>query len=315
MVPHDRETPTFTYAADTQRDALRLTKAARGLPDKTDGRLLAGTWNLTNFGEQDRTDQDLELMAEIIGWFDLLAVQEIADDLGQLRKLMQHLPAGYRVLLSDIGGNRERAGFIYDSGRVDLLELAGEVAVPPSDHRYIRMKGVSGQYRGFDRNPYFAAFRAGPMTVTAVSAHLFFGGSSYVHVDRRTLEAYALARWADLRHRATQAYSQNVLVMGDMNLPKRDLASSVYKALTKRGLILPPHSTSVGGALATDHEYDQIGFHAGALKNAFTGSVGVFDFDRRPFFEDAWDRSSSYFFAAVKRHIADHRPLWVEFAV
>ena len=204
MIPHAPESPTFLYDLDTERQALLATKLHRSVPQKAANKLLAATWNFTNFGVQNRTDDDLALMAEIVSWFDLVAVQEIADNITQLRDLMAHLPDSYHVVLTDIGGNYERAGFLYDSSKVTRLELAGEVAVPPKDHRYIRMKGVSRSFRGFDRNPYLAAFQAGSLTFTAVSAHLYFGSHSYFDEDRRALEAYALARWADQRHKKEQ---------------------------------------------------------------------------------------------------------------
>ena len=315
MVPHEKESPEFTYNLATERQALRVTKTLRGIPDKAPNRLLAATWNLTNFGVQKRSSDDLALMAEIIGWFDLIALQEIADDLSDLRTLIGHLPPGYHVILSDIGGNDERAGFLYDSQKLARLELAAEVAVPPSDHRYIRMRGVSGAYKGFDRNPYAVAFKAGGLEFTAVSAHLYFGSHTYYDEDRRALEAYALARWADQRNRAAGAYSQNILVMGDLNLPIRDESSPVYKALKAKRLILPQHSTAMGSNLAGDKDYDQVAFHAGAMKDAYQGNSGVFDFDRDPFFRAAWDVSPDYFNKTVKYHMADHRPLWVEFLV
>jgi hypothetical protein len=315
VVPHPKEVPTFQYSLADEVLALRATKAHRGVPDKAPNRMLTATWNLTNFGIQARTDDDLALMAEVIGWFDLVAIQEVADDLTDLRALMGHLGPNYHVVLSDIGGNDERAGFLYDSDRVRRLELAAEVAVPPSDHRYIRMRGVSGAYKGFDRNPFAVAFGAGDLEFTAVSAHLYFGSHSYYDEDRRALEAYALARWADQRKRATGAYSRNILVMGDLNLPKRDASTTVYQALRKKGLVLPEHSTSLGSNLAGDKHYDQVAFHAGGMKDAWTGRSGVFDFDREPFFAAAWNTDPDYFRAAVKYHIADHRPLWAEFDI
>lgn len=216
MVPHDQENPVFTYVLATERQALLSTKALRDVPEKAANELLTATWNLTNFGLQHRTDDDFALMAEVIGWFDFVAVQEIADDLRHLRSLLNHLPETYAVILSDIGGNYERAGFLYDSSKVTRLEMAAEVAIPPSDQRHIRMRGVSGAYRGFDRNPYAVAFRAGDLDFTAVSVHLFFGSHAYYDEDRRALEAYALARWADQRHKAPGTYSQNILVMGGL---------------------------------------------------------------------------------------------------
>lgn len=222
MVPHEAEHPPFSYELADELANLRAHKAKRGVPDKSSGALLAATWNLTNLGLQKRTPDDLRLMAEICSWFDLVAIQEIADDLTQLRALMSHLPASFRVIVSDIGGNDERTGFLYDSAKVERLELAAEVAVPPSDHRHIQLRGVSGCFHGFDRNPYVVAFRAGSLTFTAVSAHLYFGSHSFKDEDRRALEVYALARWASQQVKSSYAFSNNVLVMGDLNLPKKD---------------------------------------------------------------------------------------------
>jgi hypothetical protein len=315
MVPHEQENPAFTYDLETERQSLLATKILRGIPQKSDSKLLTATWNLTNFGLQNRTEDDFSLMAEVIGWFDLIAIQEIADSLNHLRLLMNHLPESYRVIVSDIGGNDERAGFLYDSTKVTRLELSAEVAIPPSDQRYIRMRGVSGAFTGFDRNPYAVAFRAGQLEFTAVSVHLFFGSHAYFDEDRRALEAYALSRWADQRHKAAGAYSRNILVLGDFNLPIRGNTSNVYKALKAKRLILPQHSTSMGSNLAGDKDYDQVAFHAGGIQNAYTGKSGVFDFDRTPFFVGAWNVDPDYFNAVVKYHIADHRPLWAEFNI
>jgi endonuclease/exonuclease/phosphatase family metal-dependent hydrolase len=315
MVPHDKENPAFTYSLTTECQALLSTKTLRGVPRKAPNKLLAATWNLTNFGIQDRSDNDFALMAEVISWFDLVAIQEISDDLAHLRLLTNNLPPTYKVIISDIGGNDERAGFLYDSAKVERLELAAEVAVSPSDQRYIRMRGVSGSFQGFDRNPYVVAFRAGILEFTAVSVHLFFGSNAYYDEDRRALEAYALARWADQRHKAPGAYSQNILVMGDLNLPIRDESSSVYKALKTKRLILPQHSTAMGSNLAGDKHYDQVAFQAGGMQDSYAGNSGVFDFDHEPFFVDAWDAGRDYFNTTVKYHIADHRPLWAEFNI
>lgn len=315
MIPHDQENPIFSYSLATERQALLATKSLRNIPQKASNKLLTATWNLTNFGIQNRTDDDIALMAEVINWFDIVAIQEIADELDHLRSLMRHLPTTYAVILSDIGGNDERAGFLYDSSKVTRLELAAEVAVPPSDQRYIRMRGVSGAFNGFDRNPYAVAFQAGNIEFTAVSVHLYFGSKAYYDKDRRALEAYALARWADKRKKAPGAYSQNILIMGDLNLPIRNESSTVYKALKAKRLILPQHSTSMGSNLGGDKHYDQVAFHAGFMQNAYTGNSGVLDFDHTPFFSTAWDSGSDYFNTTVKYHIADHRPLWVEFDI
>lgn len=117
MIPHGQESPTFTYSLDVEKHALLTTKHLREVPEKTENTLLTATWNLTNFGVQERSDDDITLMAEIVSWFDLVAIQEISDDLSDIRHLMNKLDPNYRVILSDIGGNNERAGFIYDIPR------------------------------------------------------------------------------------------------------------------------------------------------------------------------------------------------------
>lgn len=287
MIGHERENPPFAYNLPNQKHALQTTKQHREVPDRSTGTLLAATWNLTNFGVQSRSDDDIVLMAEIVSWFDLIAIQEIADDLTDLRRLMANLPSSYRVILSDIGGNYERAGFLYDSDKVERLEMAAEVAVPPSQHRHIQMEGVSGCFKGFDRNPYAVAFRSGALEFIAVSVHLYYGGTSYRDKDRRALEAYALARWSSLRHKAPGAYSQNILIYGDFNLDKPNKNDNVYRALTKKGLVLPKHSSKMGSNLKSDKHYDQVAFHTGEIKDRFTGKSGVFDFDRKPFFANA----------------------------
>jgi len=41
-----------------------------------------------------------------------------------------------------------------------IAEKIGEVAVPPADHRHIRLPGNESTFTGFDRNPCLADFHA-----------------------------------------------------------------------------------------------------------------------------------------------------------
>ncbi len=65
MVPHGKENPPFNYDLATEKQALLTSKAHRNIPAKSQNTLLTATWNLTNFGVQDRSSNDIELMAEI----------------------------------------------------------------------------------------------------------------------------------------------------------------------------------------------------------------------------------------------------------
>jgi hypothetical protein len=51
---------------------------------KTSDPLLPVTWNIANFGAQDCRGHDHRLIAEILGWFDVIATQETRSNLGDL---------------------------------------------------------------------------------------------------------------------------------------------------------------------------------------------------------------------------------------
>lgn len=313
--------PTFDYSYNVQIEIKALrhwrdTKPGRAIPRKAADRLLLVTWNLANLGVQQRRDDDYRLIAEMLSWFDIAALQEVNENLAGLRNLMKFMPTRFSALFSDSAGNNERMVYLYDRKKVKLLELVGEIAVPPSDHQDIKLPGITQPFTGFDRNPYLAAFKAGSFTVLLVNVHLYFGKESEAaSIERRCLETYAVARWADLNVKSKHAYATDIIALGDFNLPKADPADPVYKALTKRGLQLPPHSTEVGSAIASDSHYDQVAFFPSQTKQEFTGQCGVFDFDGAVF-KTLWEtRTPAQFRAYVRYYLSDHRPLWAEFRI
>jgi hypothetical protein len=85
----------------------------------------------------------------------------VADDLGGLYAVRDLLGESYRLLISDTAGNDERAAFVYDADKVELLELVGRLSIPVDDLRHVKLPGVEQEFRGFDRSPYLAAFQAG----------------------------------------------------------------------------------------------------------------------------------------------------------
>ena len=56
----------------------------RFISAKTPCTLLLATWNIANVGAHDRRDQDHRLIAEILGWFDVIAIQETRSNLADL---------------------------------------------------------------------------------------------------------------------------------------------------------------------------------------------------------------------------------------
>jgi endonuclease/exonuclease/phosphatase family metal-dependent hydrolase len=310
--------PRFDYSYELKRErrALRTyrdTAPGRQIPAKADRRLLVATWNVANLGVQDRLDADYALIAEVTSWFDLVAVQEVNDDLSGIAGIHKKLPSQYRLLFSDASGNLERQAFLYDETRIAQLEEVGRLSIPPSQLARIKLPGSKTPFPGFDRGPYLATFAAGDFRFELVNVHLFFGSEKPRDLDRRTLETLAVAWWADKRHADKNTYVKDIIPLGDFNLPKAEPGDRIYDALTSRGLEVPPHSSQIGSAIASDSHYDQIVFFPGSTHEHFTGEMGVFDFDGA-LFRDLWhSRTREQFLAYVRFHLSDHRPLWAQF--
>jgi len=111
----------------TAERLLKLREALeREIPERRiGGTLLLATWNIREFDSAtygDRRDEPLLYIAEIIDHFDLVAVQEVRDNLKALERLMDLLGSWWKHLLTDVTegrpGNRERMAFLYDSRKV-----------------------------------------------------------------------------------------------------------------------------------------------------------------------------------------------------
>jgi endonuclease/exonuclease/phosphatase family metal-dependent hydrolase len=306
----------FDYDLNAERARLRKHKKKRAIPKRGQGRLLVATWNIANLGAQDRRDQDLSIIAEIVSWFDIIAVQECRENFGDLFDLHNKLPQSYRVIMSDASGNNERMAFFYDSKKLTMLEEIGEIAFPPSRCKSIKLPGINAQFSGFDRTPYLAAFAVGNTSLMFVNVHLFFGDEKAESIARRSLETFAVAKWADLRKRSPFSYTRELVALGDFNMPKREPGDPIYKALTKLGLDLPEHSTQIASSISSDANYDQIAFFPETTQSRFTGVKGVFDYDA-VIFPDLWKDGTNLknYKAYLRYYISDHRPMWVQLSI
>ena len=303
--------PKFSYDFDLNEEinALLSHKDKRGIPQKNDNSLLIATWNIANLGLQKRWDEHYQMISEIISWFDVIAVQEVHNNIEGIKNIESLLPSHYSLVFSDKGGNNERSAFLYDNRKIKLLELIGEVAIAPKDHRYIKIKGVTEKFTGFDRNPYLCSFQWNNFTFVLISVHSYFGSNKSHHMNRRALEAFAIARYADLGRKSKNSFSKNYITLGDFNIPKVDKGDMIYKALVSRGLKLPDHSSKIYSNINNDKQYDQIAFLP-SLKSKIIND-GIFDFDSA-IFSDLWESSTKDFRSYLKYYISDHRPMWIQ---
>lgn len=312
----ERPKPEHVYDADVEIERLRHyrdNEPGRQVPAPSPGHVLIATWNVANLGVHVRRDEDCRVIAEILSWFEIVAVQEVADDLADFLRVLGHLPGHFAAIFTDRAGNDERAAYLYDTRRVSLGPKVGEVVIVDSDRRYVTLPGIDRQFAGFNRNPYLGSFRVEGSDLLLANCHLLYGPTGTAaeeqeSLERRQLEAYAIARWCDLRRNDTHRFTRDILAVGDFNLPKKEPGDPIYDALTRRGLQLPPHQTSIPTNVSGDKDYDQIAVVPG-LKQRIA-ALGVFDFDG-VLFRELWiPPQTSYWRTCAKYYVSDHRPLW-----
>src|SRR3970040_1290750 len=97
------------------RRRIRLANLPSSQLDET---LNLATWNIREFGKKERRPESIHYIAEILGQFDLIAVVELRDNLGDLEKVIRILGPYWRIVFSDYindpAGNHERIGYLYD---------------------------------------------------------------------------------------------------------------------------------------------------------------------------------------------------------
>ena len=117
------------------REQLRTEIPARTLRDT----LLLATWNIRDFDSNKfrqgpRLEETYYYIAEVIAAFDLVAVQEVNDDLGPLERVMDILGPNWDFITTDVtegvSGNGERTAFVFDTRKVLFRNVAGEIVLP-----------------------------------------------------------------------------------------------------------------------------------------------------------------------------------------
>jgi endonuclease/exonuclease/phosphatase family protein len=287
-------------------------EAAKIPPSKLDETINVAIWNIREFGKKRRTEAAIHYIAEILGQFDLIALVELRDNLGDYGRVCKYLGPSWDLVYSDwmadSGGNRERVGFLFDRRAVTFNGLAAEVDAPRTKKGLEYLAQLS-----FWRAPYMCSFRAGNFDFIAIATHARWGDS----LAAREAELGMLAEWIDVRFKDKAAEDTDLIVLGDFNTPSLD--DKTFKALTSRGLQIPDSLLNLkigdvtvkGSNLNKDARYDQI-LHLPTLKQRFTNFGGTLDFwgsdaGIRQLFPDAGYSRMEFTF-----QLSDHFPVWVQ---
>lgn len=126
---------SFTEAQwDTILDLTETDGGRFGLPERRDRSVLLGSFNTLKLGRDDDDAKRWDFLQRITSCFDLLAVQEVLDELAGLNRLRRSLDGDVDVVVSDTTGAapgdrglRERLAFLFRPGRVARDELASDI--------------------------------------------------------------------------------------------------------------------------------------------------------------------------------------------
>ena len=249
---------------------------------RSDSGLLLATWNLRDFdgpkfGWEKRSDEALFYIAEIISCFDLVAIQEVKQNLTPFRRLIGILgPNEWDYLLTDVtsgrSGNGERMAFLFRRSKVWFRKIASEVVLPTGqeivdpanvDPQEVApaaaLEAAGDAVRGaaapapaagrrplqFARSPYLVAFQSGWFHFSLCTVHIYYGDDSGPQLQRRIGEIRSLVKFfADRQDNEVEAARDLQEASGQpVDQVGRDPSVENYILLGDFNVVSPEHET------------------------------------------------------------------------
>ncbi len=298
--------------------------------DKT---LMLATFNIREFDSGkfgERTDEPLYYLAEIISCFDIVAVQEVREDLTALNRLMRILGGWWKCLLTDITrggqGNGERLVFLYDSRKITFGGLACEIVIPP-----VKKDGKELiPSRQLARTPFMVGFQAGWFKFMICTVHIYYGESQAVD-PQRVEEIREIAKFLASEAKEKFAWAKNMILLGDFNI--FSTTDETMKAITDAGFFVPEQLQKLPSNVPQDKHYDQMAFVSPQIENQIKScSAGVFNYynyiyldaDENTYasemgkgYADKPDakKKTTYYKQWRTHQMSDHLPMWIELKV
>lgn len=315
------------------REALRKHIPRRTLRET----LLLATWNIRDFDKSafgDRLDEAIYYIAEIIASFDLVAIQEVYQDLAGLERVMKVLGGHWDYICTDTTmgrrGNKERMAFVYDKRKVSFGGIAGELVLPP-------VRDDSGEYHPATqlwRTPFMVGFRSGWTKFILTTVHILWGAGGQ-NSPERIAEIHQIAEFLKQRTKDDTAWAQNIILLGDFNIFGTD--DETFQQFINAGFIVPDELLEFRSNAKQTRHYDQIAFRVRPGSLTTTGKAGVFNFfdvvfretDKEIYIPDMKnyeitiegtprsERSKKNYYQTYWRthQMSDHLPMWVELQI
>ena len=241
----------WTDAAARDRTIDRLMALRAGLikdvtPKTKEESFHLASWNIRDFGGHrlnpaPRRPEALLYIAQVISAFDLVAVQEVNQDMTEFDRVMRLLGPHWNYIVTDQSGNMERLAFVYDTRKITFRHIAGEIVLPP--------RGAEPAVQ-FNRTPFLVAFQAGWFKFNICTVHIYYGTAA-----DKTKREYEIAEIAEFFTGRQKKDGETYILLGDFNILGPD--DSTMSALVKGGFSVPEGLREIT-ALAGEHFYDQI---------------------------------------------------------
>ena len=260
-----------------------------------------------------REDLDQKIPSKELDRNLLIATWNIREFSGLTRKWMSETKDSPRrdlhSVLTDVNksasGGYERMAYLFDTRRVQLSGLAGEIVIP---NEWVKdpEKVINEQ---FVRSPYAVSFRTCDKTFILVTVHIIYGKSS----NDRIKEVKGIAKWLSDWASDINAYDQNLIVLGDFNIDER--GDLLDKTFLSEGLYVPEQLQQLTRSIfhATKY-YDQIAWFNTKKGKRPKLSLEFLDAGNYDFVPTALsNRGLSK--TSVSFMMSDHYPLWANFQI
>ncbi|MBO9593350.1 MAG: endonuclease/exonuclease/phosphatase family protein [Niabella sp.] len=321
--------------------ALRKKLQAEIPAKQLETNLLLATWNIREFDSPAygmRLTESFYYIAEIIARFDLVAIQEVRDDLRALKYLLKILGGHWSYVVTDITagnqGNKERLAFVFDTRKVRFGGLAGEMVLPPFEKKDPQTgQTIYESVSQLARTPYTCGFTAGWTNFQLTTVHILYGQDSANNPDR-VKEIETIAQTLSKRADGATEWSNNNVLLGDFNIYKP--SDMTYAAIVNAGFTIPQELQHLPSNAIKNKFYDQIAFKTRPGLFETTGRAGVFDYyntvfrpedetEYIPEMGDAYFKTdagtprtnkAAYYKTYWRTHqMSDHLPMWVEISI
>ncbi|MEL7118782.1 MAG: endonuclease/exonuclease/phosphatase family protein [Bacteroidota bacterium] len=301
------------------RNALKAQIPERTLKET----LLLATWNIRDFDKPAygwRMEEAFYYIAEIISFFDIVAIQEVYKDLTALKRVKYLLGSNWKFVFSDTTegarGNGERIAYLFDKRKIKFGGLAGELVIPP-------IKTLDGEWISPDqiwRTPLICGFQAGWSRFMVASVHVLFGKGG-ANSPERINEIRQIAEFLKKRSEDETAWARKLFLLGDFNIfSKKD---NTYKVLEENGFVCPEPLKEAYTNVKQNKQYDQILLRERkhSLEILKGGTFNFFDYvfkgeDEnlyKPFMKKKNSEEIYKSYDQWRTHqMSDHMPLWVE---